>query len=213
MRLILLGAPGVGKGTQAIRLSRDNGIPKVSTGDILRANIHQGTEVGQKVKSLLDAGELVPDVLMLEIIEKRLEKKDCYNGFILDGFPRTVAQAEGLNVLLAEMKKELDAVILFSVPTEVLVSRLSSRFTCTKCGKDYNSASESVPDTCVDCGSKVSQRKDDREETVRNRLGVFATQTMPLIDFYRRTGQLQEINGNRPMDEVHLAVRDLLAAG
>jgi adenylate kinase len=211
MRLILLGAPGVGKGTQAKCLVRDFGIPQISTGDILRANIRQGTELGQKVKSFLDAGELVPDEVILEIIADRLLEKDCENGFILDGFPRTVLQAEGLNGFLSTAGTALNGVIAISVPTEVLVSRLTTRYICSQCGKDYNSAICTVPELCGDCGSPVTQRKDDREDTVRNRLGVFESQTRPLIGFYRETGQLKDVDGDRPVDDVHASILELLA--
>jgi adenylate kinase len=211
MRLILLGAPGAGKGTQAKRISAKLGIPQISTGDILRENIRQGTELGRKVKDYLEAGNLVSDDLILEIIDERLRRDDCRAGFILDGFPRTVAQAEGLERLLERMGTRLSAVVALEMESEALVTRLSSRHTCRDCGADYNAALAAVPAACTKCGGEVGQRDDDKEETVRHRLEVFQEQTAPLLRFYGDTGSLRRVDGMAPMDEVYAAIVDGLA--
>jgi len=208
MRLILLGAPGAGKGTQAKRISAKLGIPQISTGDILRENIRQGTELGRKVKDCLEAGNLVSDDLILEIIDERLRRDDCRAGFILDGFPRTVAQAEGLEQLLAKMGTRLSAVVALEMESEALVARLSSRHTCRDCGADYNAAFAPVPARCTKCGGEVAQRDDDKEETVRHRLEVFQEQTAPLLRFYGDAGSLRRVDGMAPMDEVYAAIVD-----
>jgi len=206
MRLILLGAPGAGKGTQAKRISAKLGIPQISTGDILRENIRQGTELGRKVKDCLEAGNLVPDDMILEIIDERLRREDCRTGFILDGFPRTVAQAEGLERLLERMGTRLSAVVALEMESEALVARLSSRHTCRDCGADYNATQAPVPAACTKCGGEVAQRDDDKEATVRHRLEVFEEQTAPLLRFYGDMGSLRRVNGMAPMDEVYAAI-------
>lgn len=211
MRLILLGAPGAGKGTQAKRISARFGIPQVSTGDILRDNIRRGTELGRKVKDCLESGNLVSDELILEIMDERLLAEDCRPGFILDGFPRTVAQAEGLGQLLGKHGQVLNAVVALEADSEALVARLSSRYTCRECGADYNGAAGSVPQACSKCGGPVGQRDDDKEATVRHRLGVYLEQTAPLIRFYAQAGSLRKVNGMAPMDEVFQAILNELA--
>lgn len=210
MRVILLGAPGVGKGTQAKRLSAEVGIPQISTGDILRENIRRGTELGRKVKEYLDRGDLVPDSAMLEIIEERFKREDCRPGFILDGFPRTVPQAQGLDRLLEKMGQRLTGVVEIRVPAEKIVERLSARFTCADCGADYNRLTGEVPETCRYCGGTVRQRDDDTAETVRHRMDVYQTQTTPLVVYYSSTGQLRTVDGLRPVADVYAALRAAL---
>lgn len=206
MRLILLGAPGAGKGTQAKRLSAELGIPQISTGDILRENIRQETALGLKVKSYLDQGNLVPDALILDIVEERLKRDDCQVGFILDGFPRTVPQAQGLDGLLEHGEMRLSGVVVLDTDEDALVRRLSGRFTCRVCGADYNASAGLVPSRCTACGGEVGQREDDREETVRHRLKVYRSQTEPLIHYYDETGRLRRVDGMAPMDDVYRAI-------
>lgn len=206
MRLILLGAPGVGKGTQAKRISAEMGIPQISTGDILRDNIRRETDMGLKVKEYLDSGDLVPDSVILEIIEDRIKQEDCRPGYILDGFPRTVAQARGLDDLLANSGSALNAVVAIEVPDEVIVKRLSGRYTCTVCGTDYNVNVAAIPPNCRNCGGKVAQRDDDHEETIRHRLSVYRKQTSPLVGYYEAKGVLKKINGGAGMDDVFRAI-------
>ena len=210
MRVILLGAPGVGKGTQAKRLSAEVGIPQISTGDILRENIRRGTELGRKVKEYLDRGNLVPDAVILEIIEERFKRDDCRPGFILDGFPRTVPQAQGLDRLLERMGQRLTGVVEIRVPDEKIVERLSARFTCADCGADYNRLTGEVPDACRHCGGAVGPRDDDAAETVRYRLQVYQEQTTPLVEYYSRTGQLRTVDGQQPVPDVYAALRAAL---
>jgi adenylate kinase len=207
MRLILLGAPGAGKGTQAKRISAELGIPQVSTGDILRDNIRRRTDLGQKVKEYLDRGDLVPDSVILEIIDDRIQRDDCQPGYILDGFPRTVAQARGLDELLARGGSALNAVIALNIADENIVRRLSARFTCSECGTDYNRLTGDVPAACRNCGGAVTQREDDREETIRHRLSVYHKQTSPLIGYYEERGILRHVKGTGTMDEVYSAIR------
>jgi len=209
--MILLGAPGTGKGTQARCLVEEYGIPQVSTGDILRENIRGGTELGGRVKRYTDSGELVPDEVMLEVIEQRLGREDCRAGFILDGFPRTVAQARGLEELLLRMQLELDAVAAIEVPEERIVNRLSARYTCTGCGADYNRLRGEVPERCTTCGGEVGQRDDDREQTVRHRLKVYAEQTSPLIEFYEGRDLLRRVDGDGEAEQVFRALRSALS--
>jgi adenylate kinase len=207
MRVILLGAPGVGKGTQAKRLSAEAGIPQISTGDILRENIRTGSELGARVKAFLDRGDLVPDDVILAIIEDRLQREDCRAGFILDGFPRTVPQAQGLDRLLDKLGQALSGVVEIRVPSERIVARLSARFTCSVCGADYNRLRAEVPERCTVCGGPVGQRDDDTEETVRHRIGVYERQTAPLIDYYAGTGKLHAVDGTAAVSEVYAALR------
>ncbi len=211
MRLILFGAPGVGKGTQARRITQKAGIPQISTGDILRNQIRSGSELGQKLKSYTDQGNLVPDGLILDIIRLRLAQPDCEGGFILDGFPRTVAQAEALEVLLVELKAQLDHVFELKVSDDAIVRRLSSRRVCRSCGEVYNSLLEEIPEECRHCGGgPIAQRPDDQEETIRHRLEVFNQQTAPLLEFYDDRGLLRSLDGDRSVDEVHEELMSLL---
>lgn len=206
MRLILLGAPGAGKGTQAKRLSADLGIPQISTGDILRENIRQGTDLGLKVKSYLDQGNLVPDSVILDIVDERLRRADCQPGFILDGFPRTVPQAEGLDALLERGDMRLSGVVALDTDEEALVQRICSRFTCAACGADYNANAGLVPSQCTACGGVVGQREDDKEETVRHRLGVYRNQTEPLVRYYDGGGRLRRVDGMASVEDVYRAI-------
>jgi len=206
MRLILMGAPGAGKGTQAKRLSAELGIPQISTGDILRENIRQETTLGLKVKSYLDQGNLVPDALILDIVEERLKREDCQAGFILDGFPRTVPQAQGLDHLLERGEMRLSGVVALDTDEDALVRRLSGRFTCRVCGADYNASAGQVPSQCTACGGEVGQREDDQEQTVRHRLTVYRSQTEPLIHYYDETGRLRRVDGMASMDDVYRAI-------
>ena len=212
MRLILFGAPGVGKGTQARLITEQRGIPQVSTGDILRAHIKQDTPFGRKVRQFTDQGNLVPDELILDIIRERLGQADCAHGYILDGFPRTVIQAEGLDKLLGELKSGLTAVVALAVSDDEIVHRLSGRRVCSNCGEVYNAQLEPVPAKCCVCGQDaIVQRKDDTEETIRHRLEVFNSQTVPLLKYYERQGLLRRIDGNRPVAEVQAELLELLA--
>lgn len=204
MNLILLGPPGAGKGTQAKMLTERFGIPQISTGDILRAAVREGTPMGVKAKSFMDAGGLVPDEVVVGIVRERLQNPDCAAGFILDGFPRTVAQADALKETLRGLGKDLDAVISLEVDADALVTRLTGRRTCRDCGRGYHVAFDppKVKDICDACGGPLLQREDDREETIRKRLEVYAEQTSPLIDYYRREGLLTSIDGMQDIDVV-----------
>lgn len=212
MRLILFGAPGVGKGTQARLITEQRGIPQVSTGDILRAHIKQDTPFGRRVRQFTDQGNLVPDELILDIIRERLGQADCAHGYILDGFPRTVIQAEGLDQLLGELKSGLTAVVALAVSDDEIVRRLSGRRVCSNCGEVYNAQLEAVPVKCRVCGQDgIVQRMDDTEETIRHRLEVFNSQTVPLLKYYERQGLLHRIDGSRPVAEVQAALLELLS--
>lgn len=204
MRVIFIGPPGAGKGTQAEVISRDQGIAHISTGDILRKNVAEGTELGKAAREFMDAGKLVPDDIIIGMMEKRLAEKDCLKGFILDGFPRTVPQAKALDALLDRMGIALDGVILFEAPDEVVVRRLSGRRVCRSCGAIYNVRSKppGEDDRCDKCGGELYQRDDDREEVVRNRLEVYKEQTAPLIGYYREKGLLVEVDASRESAEV-----------
>ena len=193
MNLILLGAPGAGKGTQAEVICDRLGIPAVSTGNILRAAMKKGTEMGMKAKAYIDSGALVPDDVIISIIKERLAADDCRGGFILDGVPRTVAQAEALE----EMGVEIDAVIDIEVPDEVIVKRLSGRRVCAACGASYHTIYKpsTRPDTCDRCGGKLIVRKDDEPSTILERLNVYHEQTEPLVEFYRQRGKLVVVEG------------------
>lgn len=214
MKLILLGPPGAGKGTQAKMLTEEFSIPQISTGDILRAAVKEGTEMGKKAKEFMDAGGLVPDEVVVGIVRDRLQESDCTNGFILDGFPRTVAQADALQTSLVEMSKELDRVISLDVDAEALVERLTGRRTCKECGRGYHvkfdpSSEEGI---CDACGGVLFQRDDDQEETIRKRLQVYADQTSPLISYYRDAGLLMELDGMLPITQVQEKMLALLRA-
>lgn len=209
MNIVLLGAPGAGKGTQAKMLTEKYGIPQISTGDILRAAVANGTQLGLEAKKYMDSGELVPDTVVIGLVKDRLAEPDTTTGFILDGFPRTVAQAEALDAELAGMGKAIEAAVAVDVDSEVIVTRLTSRRTCKECGA-ITSTSALVGGKCPACGGEVYQRDDDNETTVRNRLQVYATSTAPLVDYYRSKGVLHEIDGDRAVDVVFADVETAL---
>jgi len=205
MRIVLLGAPGSGKGTQAKKLEKEKGIPHISTGDMLRAAVEAGTRFGQKAKSIMEAGQLVSDDVMLGIISERLREKDAEDGFILDGFPRTEQQALDLAELLDELGQPLDAAVLMDVPFEILMKRLTGRRTCSATGKVLNvyfSPPEEL-EACKEAGGQLIQRDDDNEETIRNRLEVYREQTEPLIQFYEKRGKLTAVDADGGIDEIY----------
>ena len=214
MKLILLGPPGAGKGTQAKMLTERFGIPQISTGDILRAAVKEGTPMGVKAKSFMDAGALVPDEVVIGIVRERLQKDDCGQGFILDGFPRTVAQADALKDALKELGRDLDAVVSLEVDSEALVERLTGRRTCRQCGKGYHVKFDppAVADRCDVCGGELYQRDDDQEATIRNRLDVYNRQTAPLVTYYRQAGLLAPIDGMMEMSAVQEKILAVLQA-
>jgi len=205
MRIVLLGAPGSGKGTQAKKLMVDRNIPQVSTGDMLREAVAAGTRFGRKAKSVMDAGDLVPDEVVLGIISERLGKPDAQDGFILDGFPRTKGQALDLEELLDQMGTPLDTAVLMDVDFDILLKRLTGRRTCSLTGKLLNVhfSSQEEMDACTNAGGELIQREDDNEETISNRLDVYRDNTEPLIDFYRERGKLTTVNAEGTIDEVY----------
>lgn len=212
MNLVLMGLPGAGKGTQAERIVEKYEIPHISTGDMFRAAIKDGTELGMKAKSYMDQGALVPDEVTIGIVKERLGKDDCKKGFLLDGFPRTVPQAEALEVLLTELDRQINYVINIDVDTSKLMERLTGRRICKSCGATYHMvfnppAQERV---CDKCGGELYQRSDDNAETVGNRLEVNLKQTQPLLDFYSEKGYLRNINGDQDIDDVFKDLDQLL---
>ena len=205
MRIVMLGAPGAGKGTQAKKLIEDYGIPQISTGDILRANIAQGTPLGKEAKGYMDRGELVPDKVVLGLVEDRLKQPDCKKGFILDGFPRNTKQAEALDGMLQGNGIPLQLAISVDVPFDDLMKRLTGRRTCRKCGQMYNvyftaSKKEGV---CDKDGGELFQRDDDKEETIKKRLQVYESQTAPLMDYYSKKGIVRKINGTGAISDIY----------
>ncbi len=214
MRIVLLGAPGSGKGTQAKKLMADRNIPQVSTGDMLREAVASGTRFGLKAKSVMDAGNLVPDEVVLGIISERLAQADAENGFILDGFPRTTQQAIDLEELLDEMETPLDTAVLMDVDFDILVKRLTGRRTCSRTGKLLNvyfSPQEEL-DAVTAAGGELVQREDDNEATIRNRLDVYRENTEPLIDFYRKRRKLVKIDAEGSIDEVYERLLEALSS-
>ncbi len=214
MRLILLGPPGAGKGTQAAGIVKKYHIPHISTGDIFRKNIKEGTELGKKAKEYMDQGLLVPDELVVAIVEERLKEPDCRDGFLLDGFPRTVEQAKSLDKVLATMDVALDSVINIEVDKEILVNRAVGRRICKDCGATYHiefnpPQKEGI---CDECGGSLYQRADDNEETVSTRVEVYLKQTQPLIDYYTKQGILITIDGQQPIDKVFEDIVNALGA-
>ena len=205
MRIVLLGAPGSGKGTQAKKLMADRNIPQISTGDMLRAAVAAGSRFGQQAKTIMDAGQLVSDDIMLGIISERLAKPDAQDGFILDGFPRTEQQAQDLAELLDELGQPLDAAILMDVDFDILMKRLTGRRTCSLTGKLLNIyfSSQEELDECTTAGGELVQREDDNEATIAHRLDVYRTQTEPLIDFYRQRDKLKSVDADGSIDEVY----------
>jgi len=215
LNLVLLGAPGSGKGTQAERIAPAFGLPHISTGDILRAAVKAGTELGATAKRFMDSGELVPDEVVIGIIRERLAEPDAARGFMLDGFPRTLEQARALDEMLDQAGRGLTMVLLIDVPEEELVQRLAGRRACRDCGKGYNVVFDppKVEGVCDVCGGELFQRDDDNEDTVRNRLAVYRAQTEPLIGYYRGKGVLESVfGGGRTPDQVYGDVERLLAA-
>lgn len=204
MRLIIMGPPGAGKGTQAARIVKKYGIPHISTGDIFRQNLKERTPLGLKAKEYMDKGLLVPDEVVVAIVEDRLKKEDCQKGFLLDGFPRTVPQADSLDGVLEKMNVKLDKAININVDKGVLIERAVGRRMCKECGATYHVKFNppKQQDICDLCGGKLIQREDDREETVTKRIEVYLQQTQPLIQYYRDKGLLVEINGEQGIDEV-----------
>lgn len=206
MNIVLLGAPGAGKGTQAQRLVRDFGVAHISTGDLLRAAVKGGTELGIQAKKFMDAGELVPDQLVIDLVKERLAQEDAQNGFMLDGFPRNTVQAVTLDTELSALGRELDCALLVDVPYPVIIKRLSSRRTCRECGHT-GTASDTV---CPSCGGEMYQRDDDKPETIKNRLDVYEKSTSPLVEYYRGQGILKTVDGNRDVDVVYEDVKKAL---
>ena len=212
MNIVLLGAPGAGKGTQAEKMIDAWGVPHISTGDILRKAVADGTPLGTQAKTFMDAGELVPDVVVIGLVKARLEEPDADRGFILDGFPRTDGQAEALDRELGSLGRSIDAAISIGVDRDVIVKRLTSRRTCKSCGKIYSLIADppADPAVCDACGGELYQRDDDTEDTVRNRLSVYDRSTAPLVDYYRSKGILHAIDGDRPADEVFAGIRRIV---
>ena len=214
MNIILLGPPGAGKGTQAQRLQNDLGMVQLSTGDMLRAAVASGSELGKKAKGLMEKGELVPDALIVGLIKDRIARPDCAKGFILDGFPRTEAQAKALDKMLAEASRKLDDVIEMEVDEKALTERVVGRFTCAKCGTGYHEKFKrpKVAGVCDVCGSKeFTRRKDDNAETMKTRMVAYRAQTEPLLPYYRAKGVLKKVDGMAAMDEVYRQIRGVLA--
>ncbi|MFB4170047.1 adenylate kinase [Virgibacillus sp. JSM 102003] len=204
MNLILMGLPGAGKGTQAEKINEKYHIPHISTGDMFRLAIKEGTDLGKKAKEFMDQGELVPDEVTIGIVKERLGKDDCKNGFLLDGFPRTIAQAEALQSLLTDLKESIDYVLHVDVPEEKLVERLTGRRICPNCGATYHVMYNPPKQAgiCDNDGSELIQREDDQAETVKKRLEVNMKQTQPLLDFYQEKGYLVSVDGNQEIDQV-----------
>lgn len=208
LRAVLLGPPGAGKGTQAVRLVEKYEIPHISTGDIFRKNIKEGTELGKKAQEYMNAGALVPDELVVDLVKDRLQQDDCKNGFLLDGFPRTIFQAEKLDEFLSESNQKMDIVINLKVEKDALIKRLTGRRVCKDCGASYHIVN--VPPkkegVCDICGGELIQRKDDNIETVENRINVYEEQTAPLIGYYKEAGSLVDFDGEASLDEVFDAI-------
>ena len=212
MRVILLGPPGAGKGTQAKLISEKFSIPHISTGDIFRANIKEKTPLGIEAKRYIDNGKLVPDEVTIGIVKDRLTKDDCDNGFLLDGFPRTVAQAEALDEFLKGINKDLDVALLIKVPEEFILERMTGRRVCTSCGASYHIRFNppKIEGKCDICDNELIQRKDDTEATVKERLEVYSKQTYPLINYYKDNGIISEVNGTESIDEVFGNISNIL---
>lgn len=212
MYILLMGPPGAGKGTQAERLIVKYGIPQIATGDMFRAAVKEQTPLGLEAKKYMDNGQLVPDAVTIGIVKERLAKDDCKNGFILDGFPRTTAQAVSLDAILSDLGIKLDGVINISVPDEELLKRATGRQICRSCGATYHVTFKpsKVKDVCDKCGGELYQRDDDKVETVKKRLVVYAAQTKPLIDYYKNSNLYIEIDGKQGMEDVFKAIVDSL---
>ncbi len=214
MNLILLGPPGAGKGTQAKRLESTFGLTQLSTGDMLRAEVESGSELGQKAKKIMEAGGLVPDDVIVAMISSRVDQDDCKAGFILDGFPRTVPQADALGDMLADKGLKIDHVVAFDVDTEAMVTRITGRYTCAGCGAGYHDEfqrplKDGVCDNCG--GTEFSRRADDNEVTVRNRLDTYHEQTAPILAYYRDSGSLKTVDGMAKIDDVTAMLKEVLS--
>ena len=207
-----MGLPGAGKGTQAEKITKTYAVPHISTGDMFRSAIKEGTTLGKKAKEFMDEGNLVPDEVTVGIVEERLQKDDCKDGFLLDGFPRTIAQAEALDALLSSMNKRIDHVLHIDVPEENLVERLTGRRICPSCGATYHVLYNPPKEEgkCDNDNSELIQRDDDQPETVKNRLAVNIKQTQPLLDFYQKQGYLKIINGNQDINDVFADIQAIL---
>ena len=214
MKIIMLGAPGAGKGTQAKMIADKYGVPHISTGDIFRANIKEGTELGKKAKTYMDQGLLVPDELVVDLVVDRFKNDDCKKGYVLDGFPRTIPQAECLDKALAEMNDSMDYAINIDVPDENIITRMGGRRACVGCGATYHVVN--IPPKkegiCDRCGGELILRDDDKPETVKNRLDVYHKQTQPLIDYYTKKGIIKDVDGTQRMDDVFNAIVKILGA-
>lgn len=212
MKIIMLGAPGAGKGTQAVRIAKEYNIPHVSTGDIFRANIKNGTELGLKAKSYMDKGQLVPDEVTIGMLLSRIAEEDCREGYVLDGFPRTIAQAESLKASLEEKGQKIDYAINIDVPDSAIVERMSGRRSCPKCGASFHVKFNppKAEGKCDLCGEALIQRDDDRPETVAKRLEVYHEQIKPLVDYYDRERILKTVDGTKTTDEVFAAIAEVL---
>lgn len=204
MKIVMLGAPGAGKGTQAIKIADKYDIPHISTGDIFRANIKGGTELGQKAKSYIDKGELVPDEVTIGMLLDRIAQDDCKNGYVLDGFPRTIPQAESLTEALKSQGDQIDFALNIDVPDEAIIERMSGRRACPKCGATYHIvyAAPKTENICDKCGTELIIRSDDKPETVKDRLNVYHKQTEPLIAYYKTVGVLREVDGTQELPKV-----------
>ena len=214
MKIIMLGAPGAGKGTQAKKIAAKYGIPHISTGDIFRANIKNGTELGKKAKTYMDQGLLVPDELVVDLVVDRVNQDDCKNGYVLDGFPRTIPQAEALTEALEKMGQKVDFAINVNVPDENIVKRMGGRRACVTCGATYHMvyAPTKKEGICDTCGGELILRDDDKPETVQKRLNVYHDQTQPLIDYYTSQGILRTVDGTVDIDDVFRAITEFLGA-
>ncbi len=212
MKIVMLGAPGAGKGTQAKKIAESFGVPHISTGDIFRANIKNNTELGKKAKVYMDKGELVPDELVVDLIMDRFSEPDCSNGYVLDGYPRTIPQAEALDSALKANNDSLDFAVNVDVPDEEIISRMSGRRACLKCGATYHTSFNPPKEegVCDKCGEALVQREDDKEETVKNRLGVYHEQTEPLEKYYAEAGLLHNVDGTKNMDEVFDSIKIII---
>ena len=214
MKIIMLGAPGAGKGTQAKKIAEKYQIPHISTGDIFRSNIKEGTELGMKAKAYMDQGGLVPDELTIGMLMDRIQKDDCKNGYVLDGFPRTIPQAESLTNALNERNQKIDYAVNVDVPDENIVNRMSGRRACLSCGATYHIVYKpsKVEGICDVCGDKLVLRDDDKPETVKKRLSVYHDQTQPLIDYYKKAGVLANVDGTQDMEKVFSDIVAVLGA-
>lgn len=214
MKVIMLGAPGAGKGTQAIRIAQKWQVPHISTGDIFRANIKNGTELGVKAKSYMDQGLLVPDELVVDLVADRVKQEDCKNGYVLDGFPRTIPQAKALDNALEAMNEKIDYAVNVEVPDENIINRMAGRRACVSCGATYHLVHipTKVEGICDRCDSKLILREDDKPETVKKRLDVYHEQTQPLIEYYTKKNVLVEVDGTKDIDEVFESISKILEA-